>query len=382
MKTMYRLPATILLCLTLCLTALPSSAQASDVLQRDWMIALVDALGWSFGLPDEPTDDDYIGILAGGRQFRFEAEQVYAKAEDDAAMMPFTNFGPFSGEGWLQSTAKVTTLHLRFTLPLPGTYRLSAAIRDAGHVFEINGERFEGDGAERFETVELGAITLPSGPQELVVTMPPRGAIDYIDLRAPNHAVIMPAGGWVPDAPLTWQDIHFTVAQALDLSPLLASTPERILIEAEDFAQSPDTQSVAMPHLGEASGDLWLRAGSRPVLVPFPLAVKQGGFYRITLRTLGRGLTLTLNDHLAIEVNGPPYLETQELGPYFLTSGDNTLAIDLLPGTGVDSIRLTALSARRDDLATLLGIAPQSGTPGPADLNQLVTQLAAFGTSR
>ena len=153
MMTMYRLPVIILLGLSLCLTALPSVAQAEDVLQRDWMIALVDAIGGSFGLPDEPTDDDYIGILAGDRQFRFEAEQVYAKNEDDVALMPFTNFGPFSGEGWLQSTAKVTTVHLRFTLPLPGTYRLSAGIRDAGHGIEINGERYEGDGEERFTAV-------------------------------------------------------------------------------------------------------------------------------------------------------------------------------------------------------------------------------------
>ena len=46
-------------------TALPGYAQ--ELTQRDWMIALVDASGWSYGLPDEPQDPDYINILTGNR---------------------------------------------------------------------------------------------------------------------------------------------------------------------------------------------------------------------------------------------------------------------------------------------------------------------------
>ena len=38
------------------------------------MISLVDATGWSFGLPDEPQDPDYINILNGNRELRIEAE--------------------------------------------------------------------------------------------------------------------------------------------------------------------------------------------------------------------------------------------------------------------------------------------------------------------
>jgi hypothetical protein len=67
------------------------------------MIAIVDALGWSYGLPDEPQDPDYINILAGNREFRFEAEDIYDKDRDNVSVMSFVNFGDFSGKGWLHN---------------------------------------------------------------------------------------------------------------------------------------------------------------------------------------------------------------------------------------------------------------------------------------
>ena len=47
------------------LLILTSPGYAAELTQRDWMITLVDAFGWSYGLPDEPQDLDYINILAG-----------------------------------------------------------------------------------------------------------------------------------------------------------------------------------------------------------------------------------------------------------------------------------------------------------------------------
>ncbi len=58
-------------------TALPG--HTAELTQRDWMVTLIDSTGWSYGLPDEPQDADYINILNGGREFRFEAEEVYSK---------------------------------------------------------------------------------------------------------------------------------------------------------------------------------------------------------------------------------------------------------------------------------------------------------------
>ena len=38
------------------LTFTASLGYAQELAQLDWMIALVDASGWSYGLPDEPQD--------------------------------------------------------------------------------------------------------------------------------------------------------------------------------------------------------------------------------------------------------------------------------------------------------------------------------------
>ena len=73
--------------LLLTFTALPGYAQ--ELTQRDWMVALVDASGWSYGLPDEPRDPDYINILTGNRELRYEAEDVFSKDEDNVSIMSF-----------------------------------------------------------------------------------------------------------------------------------------------------------------------------------------------------------------------------------------------------------------------------------------------------
>ena len=47
-------------------SALPGSA--AELTQRDWMITLIDALGWSYGLPDEPQDPEYMKPLIARRE--------------------------------------------------------------------------------------------------------------------------------------------------------------------------------------------------------------------------------------------------------------------------------------------------------------------------
>lgn len=35
---------------------------SAELTQKDWMTALVDTVGWSYGLPYEPQDPDYITL--------------------------------------------------------------------------------------------------------------------------------------------------------------------------------------------------------------------------------------------------------------------------------------------------------------------------------
>ena len=86
------------MCLFLLLSASTAqAAAASTVLQRDWMVALVEGLGWSFGLPDEPDDEDYLRILSGVRSFRYEAE-ARCHPDDRVSVKSFRTYGYCSGD--------------------------------------------------------------------------------------------------------------------------------------------------------------------------------------------------------------------------------------------------------------------------------------------
>jgi len=375
MRTIIRLSLTLAL---LCFSALPG--YTAELTQRDWMITLVDTVGWSFGLPDEPQDPDYINILTGNREFRFEAEDVYAQDEDNVSLMSFRNFGAFGGRGWLQGTREPTPVHLRFTLPIGGEYRIQAHLRQAGHQFAVAGAVKTVDATAEFTLVTVGSFQLQAGDQEVVVTLPAGGSIDYITLKAPNLAAITPAGGWQPDEALTWQVIQTTLLQLLDLAELFPSDPVPLVFEAEALAQSA-VQVVSIPHLGRASGGEWLRAGPLPAKVKFPIKLTKSGFYDLSLRVMGNPIEIAVGDHLETSLEAKPYLDDYTFKALFLFAGVNNIVLNIPPGGGVDQLTLTARQIDTAMLDTLLGL-EQRELPGARDLDTLTSLIAAFGVKR
>jgi len=369
------------LILLLWTAATPAQAQPG-LTQHDWMLTLVDALGWSFGLPDEPTDQDYIDILLGKRSYRFEAEKVYTPEEDEVAIMAYENFGPFSGESWLQSVRKTTPLHLRFTLPIAGDYALRVAVRGQGHEIRFGDQSFKVDGGESFSSVPVGTLTMPAGAQELLVTIPSNGAIDYLELSATNLPMIVPAAGWQPEAPLTWEAVNTSLTQVFDLAELLPVAGEPIRIEAETLPLPQTAHIVRESHLGPVSNGRWLRNGALPAAVEVPLAIDRGGFFTLELRAMGGTIGLTFNDHRAMTLETKAYLDDYRLPPFFLPGGDNRLVIDLPSRGGIDLLTLQALQSDAPATARVLGLPAPTGAPTPTDLNLLSNLLAAFGAQR
>lgn len=372
----------------LALTFLFSSAlpgYAAELTQRDWMITLIDAFGWSYGLPDEPQDPDYINILTGNRTFRIEAEDVYAQDEDNVSLMSFRNFGSYSGRGWLHGTRKPTVVHLRFNLPIDGEYQIQAHLRQAGHQFSVNGAMKTVDAKPKFTTVTVGSFQLQAGAQEVIVTLPSNGSIDYISLTAPNLAAITPDGGWQPDEPLTWETIQTTMLQLLSLAEVFPKDPALLIIEAEDLAQT-EAQVVSIPHLGQPSGGKWLRSGPQPVEVKFPIKLTTGGYYDLSLRVMGKPISITINDHQEIILEAKPYLDDYTFKGLSFIPGDNNIAVTFPPGGGVDKLTLTARQVDITSVSTLLGLEPppgqQKGKPEARDLDTLASLLAAFGIKR
>lgn len=357
------------------LTLCPPSAQA--LTQRDWIVALVDSLGLSFGLPDTPKTEDYLNILQGRRNLRFEAETV--RSEDaEVSTLAFLNYGPFSGPGWILGTSRPSEVPLRFVLPLDGRYRLSIAARRPGHTVKAGGQLFSADGDEhRFTKINLGEVSLTAGPQEVVVTLPPGGALDYLELAAPNLPAIAPDGGWQPDAALTWEVLAVTAVQALKLESTLPLTDQAVAVEAEEVAATGGARVVEDAHLGRPSGGRWLRTAAQSATVVVPLTIARGGFHDIDLTVTGTKINLLVNSHQPLAVEGKPYLDTVATPPVFLPAGTNQLEVTLPPGGGFDRVEL---KARRSDLAALanaLGLTVAGEAPTSADLDRLTARLSS-----
>jgi hypothetical protein len=364
--------------LFLAFTALPGHAQ--ELTQRDWMIALIDAAGWSYGLPDEPQDPDYINILTGNREFRFEAEDIFSKNEDNVSVMSFKNFGPFSGQSWLHAGKEPTSVHLRFNLPVSGEYLVKAHLRHGGHIFNIAGEQVKVDVENNFTEEEIGRFNLQSGAQEILVTLPAKGSIDYISLHAPNLAAITPDGGWQPDEPLNWQVLQTTLLQSWQLAELFPADPTSLVIEAEDLKQK-GLKVVEIPHLGQPSKGKWLRAGATTSEVRFPITIKESGFYDLSLRAMGNPISISIADHQKLILEAKPYLDNVTFKSLFIFAGNSHITLELPPGGGVDQFRLTGRQIDTTRVNTLLDFAREE-KPKARDLDFLVKLLAAFGIER
>ena len=274
----------LLAALAFWLTPVPALA----LTQQAWMATLVDAMGLSFGLPDTPTAQDYINILSGKRNLRFEAEEI-SSPDDSVSKMALPNFGPFSGQGWLLGISRPTDVHLSFVVPRDGKYRLAITLRSPGHTVKLAGQTFTADGSgDKFTSVDLGEVTLPAGPTMVVVTLPPGGALDAITLTAPNLAAIAPNSGWQPEAPLTWEAVALTLTQALNLAeklPLASDPPQ--LLEAEELKEIGAARLVEDSHLGAPSGGRWLRTSVQPATLRIPFDLPVAGFYDVGLSVLG-----------------------------------------------------------------------------------------------
>lgn len=358
-------------------SALP--VQAGPLTQRDWMIALVDTLGWSYGLPDEPQDPDYINILNGNRAFRFEAEDSYARDEDPVTQMAFQNFGPFSGSGWLHGAQEPRPVQLRFTLPLAGHYRLEARLRGADHRFTVGGESVEVGAGDQFTDVLIGHFELSAGAQKIQIVLPANGSLDFIALSAPNLASLAPAEGWRPDDPLSWSEMQATLVTLFGLGDIFPLVGNPLVVEAEALRQDA-AEVVSIGYLGSPSGGKWLRAGPLPVKINFPLQLPASGFYDLTIRAMGDPLQVTLGGHLALTRKAGPSLEDHSFGPLFLEAR-SSVTLELPPGGGVDQLILTRRQVDEAELARLLDL-NTAVPPTPSALDTLTRQLAAFRIER
>lgn len=372
-----------ILTIVLCCALLPAAEAApAPITQRDWMVQLVDALGLSFGLPETPTDADYLRILSGNRTLRIEAESSHLPS-DMVSENAFHSFGDFSGPGWVNGISESTQAHLRFLLPLSGRYQVSVAVRNSGHAIHIGDSVLKVDApGAMFHAVALGEVELYAGIQEVTIDLPANTSIDYLDLVAPPLFPLAPRGGWNLDAPLTMDDLAVSVAHLLELETLLPHSTKRTTIEAETYIPSDSPLLTDIQHLGLPSGGRWLRAGIAPAPVEIAFTPPDAGVYDLVLR--GSSLTplVAVFDNLySLPLTFRSYLTDVLLTTRELSAKQHTLSVTLSNRAGLDAFYLDARDSSPNEYLRLLGL-PDREPVTADDLNRTLALLALLQPDR
>ncbi|MDX9708318.1 MAG: hypothetical protein RBT64_02085 [Trichloromonas sp.] len=377
---MFKTRALATLLFWLALTAVPRAE--TGLSQRQWVVSLVEALGWSFGLPDNPQDLDYHRLLDGRRQWRIEGEESFQPG-DAVSVKTFETFGPYSGSGWLNGLSGRTTATLRFLLPHGGNYRLTAALRRPGHRITLAGRTWEADGPLEFGRVTLGEVELTAGMQDVLIELPPDGSFDYLELSAPERAPVEPLGGWRFEEALDAETLALSVIQLLQLEAVLPPTPESFIIEAEDavFRQGAEPTEVRL--LGEPSGGRWLRAGNLAGEIRLDFSLPSSGIWTLSLRGAGdTPIPARLDERRTLDYPSPGYLQERALGSVLLGEGNHSLQLQLPPRAGIDYLRLDRRASQGEDYRRLVGLSTEGTAPNPTQVDRLLALLAAIGAPR
>lgn len=355
-----------------------ASAVAGEVSQRDWMEQLIDSLGWGYGLPDDPVAKDYIALLSGERNLHVEVEGN-TRRSDLVAVKSLTNYGQFSGSGWVSAGREPVQLHLDVLVQRNGRYRVSAATRLSGVSLTLAGQEFTASASENLTYQELGEVNLVAGQTEIVVSLPANAGIDYLRLSASPLPAIAPINGWQPDLPLATEDLALTMLQSLGLLVTLPEAGQVRKVEAESAALQNGVSLTREGHLGAPSGNRWVRAGHLPSKLQLPLNVQQAGCYQLTLRgSSAAPVKVVLPGILETQVDFGEALTSHSLGRYCLPQGEVQFEFGLPPWAGIDSLELHVLDIRQPIVTRLLGLSPrQRGVEREVanDLLQLLSSL-------
>lgn len=377
-----------LILILLILTGLAVPAQSQDnppnntVTQTDLIIGLVDGLGWSFGLPDQPGIEDYLKILRGRRSWRFEVEDIYVP-DIDALLVPkeIRTFGSFSGTSWQRAPANQIEAELEFILPISGTYEIRAALTKPGYHLTIDGHEFSADGERNFSEVTFGTVDLAAGQHTAKMIIPARGGLDYLLLDAPPAKAIEPIGGWSPENKLTAFDLAVTISRLLDLESTLPALNDIRLIEAED-APVPENASISDDSYHGPTHGKWVNAGMRTARYSHLFEVNRPGYYELSLDLFSnRPVNGTINGKQPFTVTPPPFFRELSAGSFYFEKGVNQIDIDLPSRSGFDRFSLKAKASEKSDILRLTGISAASEID-VRELDHVLQLVAAIGVHR
>lgn len=317
--------------------------QPKQVIQFDLAQKLVDALGFSEGLPEKPLEQDYLEILGGNRTFRFEAEDTYDKQSDPVTVRNYPLYGAFSGKGWLHGTTNQIAVHFKVFIPISGKYTLKVVAKGDDQLWSIAGRAFKLNSGANFKESTLGQLFIPAGELEFNAVIPTAGAIDCFALTAPDYISIEPLAGWNPAEPLTSAALNEVIASLFGLEPLLPEDQnyKSKIIEAASLAKLPETVQITDNQLhGKSSAPKWVRAFQTGGVVAVPLEAESTSVYRLRVRAVGTRIVAGFGKR-TVTAELKPQLDWADLGTFRLSRGLNTLELQLPPTGGIDLIEVT-----------------------------------------
>lgn len=339
---------------------------------------LVDLFGWGEGLPEKPTDKDYMTILGGGRTLRFEAEDVYDRYYDKVIIRSYNLFGPYTGSGWLHGTTVPTAVHFKVFIPVAGKYTLKASTKGDDQLWSVAGKAFKiNAGATMKETV-IGQMFVPAGTLEFNAVIPPSGGIDYLAFSAPALAPVEPVSGWDFPAKLNGGQLAEVAAALLGAEGLLPedTTASHKILSAAAVLPLPESLFLTDSQLlGKPVGEKWVRAGQVAAQLSIPVEIDAAGVYQLRARFVGSTLTAGFGDR-TVTLPGKPYLDWIECGAFRLPRGSARLNFVIPPTGGLDSVELVRRRSSPADYVDLVKPGKGAGEiVTPPELDQFLKSL-------
>lgn len=361
--------------------ALSSAAEPkSDVPVKQAELAkrLIDLFGWSEGLPENPEDKDYKGILGGQRRFRFEAEESYDRLYDAVSVRDYNLLGPFSGRGWLHGTTVPTAVHFKVFIPIAGKYTLTAVTKGDDQLWSVAGRAFKVNAGGVLKETVIGQAFIPPGTLEFNAVIPAGGAIDSIEFSAPALAPLEPLSGWNFAANLTGGQLAEVAAPLLGTEVLLPedTTAAHKILPAAGVAPLPAALFLTDRQvLGKPLANKWVRAGQVAAQLSIPVEIDATGVYQVRVRFVGSTLTAGFDDR-TVTMSGKPYLEWVDCGVFRLAKGTNRLSLRIPPSGGVDSVEIIRRkSSPADYVAVTKLVKGAEETVSSAELDRLLKSL-------
>lgn len=332
--------------------ATPSGASVSE---DAWARQLVDALGLSQTLPEEPSSEELFSLLC------------VEKSEVGSGLPP--------GQGLRVALEaprrRGPNSPVRAVLSVPTTALYQLSVEGVGLQRWVIDQEPVGhlDPSPMGVAQAQALVPLQAGPHEIVAYLPPNARVDRMELAAYRSFCAAPADGWHAGRPLRHGALARTLVRAFGFERRLPElADERQQIEAESFDEFSGEGGVTERRLAPpASGGAWAAALSGPAEFTWVLELDEPRVVSIEARTHGVLPQIwSVDGRYRVNLE-PMHVDAGLVWNHVITlplaSGRHAVRALVARGSGVDVLRVVP---RRSSDGDFVRVLEELGLPGHA----------------